>query len=70
MMEEINHWQFYHYIVVVLGISLIKLSIAFLLLRFVRVVAYKRFIWVMIGESSSSADPMIVWLSETNRMSG
>ena len=51
--SEIAHWQFYHSIVVMLGISFVKLSIGCVLLRFVSSKAYKRTIWGMIGMSAA-----------------
>ncbi|MCJ1430902.1 hypothetical protein MMC27_000252, partial [Xylographa pallens] len=46
--EEISHWAFYHWVVVTVGISFVKLSIAFLLLRLVTSVWYKRLLWATI----------------------
>jgi hypothetical protein len=43
------HWQFFH-ITVTLGISLIKLSVAFFLLRLVPGKAYKWFLYGMISK--------------------
>jgi hypothetical protein len=44
------HWQFFHSLTVTLGISLIKLSVAFFLLRLVSGKAYKWFLYGMIGK--------------------
>jgi hypothetical protein len=43
------HWQFFHSLSVTLGISLIKISVAFFLLRLVPGKAYKWFLYGMIG---------------------
>ncbi|MCJ1403806.1 hypothetical protein MMC11_007029, partial [Xylographa trunciseda] len=47
--EEISHWSFYHWVIVTIGISFVKLSIAFLLLRLVTSVWYKRLLWATIA---------------------
>ncbi|MCJ1316300.1 hypothetical protein MMC15_001621 [Xylographa vitiligo] len=47
--EEISHWAFYHWVVVTVGISFVKLSVAFLLLRLVTSVWYKRLLWGTIA---------------------
>ncbi len=44
------HWQFFHSLTVTLGISLIKLSVAFFLLRLVPAKAYKFFLSGMISK--------------------
>lgn len=54
MLEKLLHWQFYHSLIVVFGISLIKISIACFLLRLVTGKAYKIFIYCMIGKSNLS----------------
>ena len=51
--EEISHWEFYHWVVVTVGISFVKLSIGFLLLRLVTSVWYKRLLWGTICRISS-----------------
>jgi hypothetical protein len=43
------HWQFFHSLTVTLGISLIKISVAFFLLRLVPGKAYKWFLHGMIS---------------------
>ncbi|PMD25802.1 hypothetical protein NA56DRAFT_529236, partial [Hyaloscypha hepaticicola] len=43
------HWQFFHSLTVTLGISLIKLSVAFFLLRLVPGKVYKWFLYGMIA---------------------
>lgn len=49
LIKEI-HWNFFHSIIVTLGISLVKVSIAFFLLRLVTGKAYKVFLICMLGE--------------------
>jgi hypothetical protein len=44
------HWQFFHSLTVTLGISLIKLSVAFFLLRLVPGKVYKWFLYGMISK--------------------
>lgn len=43
------HWQFFHSLIVTVGISLIKLSVAFFLLRLVPGKTYKIFLYCIIG---------------------
>ncbi|KAE9370760.1 hypothetical protein N431DRAFT_40454 [Stipitochalara longipes BDJ] len=45
---KLLHWQFFHSLTVTLGISLIKISVAFFLLRLVPSKAYKWFLYGMI----------------------
>jgi hypothetical protein len=47
---KLLHWQFYHSLIVMFGISLIKVSIACFLLRLVAGKAYKIFLYCMIGK--------------------
>ena len=51
-LENLLHWQFYHSIVIMCGISLVKISIGFFLLRFVNSKIYKRVVIGMIGTQS------------------
>ncbi|TVY83039.1 hypothetical protein LSUE1_G004301 [Lachnellula suecica] len=46
---KLLHWQFFHSIIVTVGISLVKLSVAFFLLRLVPSKAYKILLWCMIA---------------------
>lgn len=48
------HWQFFHEVIVTVGISLIKLSMARFLLRLVPGKSYKYFLYGMIGIYHSS----------------
>jgi hypothetical protein len=48
-MIKMLHWQFFHSILVTVGISLIKLSMARFLLRLVPGKGYKYFLYGMIG---------------------
>jgi hypothetical protein len=59
MSERIKqlHWQFFHNLLVMIGISLVKISIAFFLLRLVISRPYKIFLISMIGEF---ARPLII----------
>ena len=52
--ENIAHWQFYHSIVVTLGITLVKFSVGFYLLRLVTKKLYK---WALIVILSKSLIP-------------
>lgn len=45
----ITRWEFYHSISVTVGISLVKISLGFLLLRLVRKRLYRNFLIGMIG---------------------
>jgi len=47
-LSKIDHWMFFHSLMVTIGISLVKISIAFFLLRLVQAKAYKRFLVGMI----------------------
>ena len=47
--ETLLHWQFYHSIVIMAGVSLVKISVGLFLLRFVNSKAYKRFVIGMIS---------------------
>lgn len=51
-MIKMLHWQFFHSILVTVGISLIKLSMARFLLRLVPGKTYKYFLYGMIGKHS------------------
>jgi hypothetical protein len=55
LIKEI-HWNFFHSIIVTLGISLVKVSIAFFLFRLVTGKAYKVFLICMLGESFRKLD--------------
>ncbi|KAL3422024.1 integral membrane protein [Phlyctema vagabunda] len=46
---EIMHWSYFHAIVIVVGISSVKISVGFFLLRLVQTPNYKRFILAWIG---------------------
>lgn len=48
-MVKLLHWQYFHSLLVTIGISLIKISVAFFLLRLVPNKAYKIFLWCMIA---------------------
>jgi hypothetical protein len=50
--EKLLHWQFYHSLIVMVGISLIKISIACFLLRLVTITnkVYRIFLYCMIGK--------------------
>lgn len=50
----ITHWQFYYSIIVTVGISLVKISLGFLLLRLVQKRLYRNCLIGMIGPSPSS----------------
>lgn len=52
------HWQFFHSLTVTLGISLIKLSVAFFLLRLVPGKAYKWFLYGMIGKLPHTSEKL------------
>ena len=47
--ETLLHWQFYHSIVIMAGVSLVKISVGCFLLRFVNSKAYKKFVIGMIS---------------------
>jgi hypothetical protein len=47
--SAIMHWQFFASIIIMVGISLVKLSIAFVLLRFVETKHFRRLLWFMVG---------------------
>jgi hypothetical protein len=51
-LETILHWQFFHSIIVMVGISLIKISIACFLMRLGTGKWHKRFLVGMISKSS------------------
>lgn len=46
---KIAHWQWYCTLLIVIGISFVKLSVAFFLLRIINRPYYRRFLYVMIG---------------------
>jgi len=50
MMVKMLHWQFFHSLIVTVGISLVKLSVAFFLLRLVPGKNYKMFLYGMISK--------------------
>ena len=56
-LENMLHWQFYHSIVIMCGVSLVKISVGFFLLRFVNSKIYKRFVTSMIGAFPPSLGP-------------
>ena len=47
--KRMLHWQFFHSLIVTVGISLVKLSVAFFLLRLVPGKNYKWFLYGVIG---------------------
>lgn len=47
---KLLHWQFFHSIIVTVGISLIKISVAFFLYRLTPSVGMKRFLIGMVGK--------------------
>jgi hypothetical protein len=55
------HWQFFHSLTVTLGISLVKISVAFFLLRLVPGKAYKWFLYGMISESLLHVERLFVF---------
>ncbi len=48
------HWIFWHGLLVVIAVSLVKISIAFFLLRLASRTQYKRFLYGVIGEVSQA----------------
>jgi hypothetical protein len=54
---QLVYWQYIHGPLLVSGISLVKISLGFFLLRFVQGVWYKRFIIFMIGRPPPSGLP-------------
>ncbi|KAF2786170.1 hypothetical protein K505DRAFT_260469, partial [Melanomma pulvis-pyrius CBS 109.77] len=46
---KIAHWQWYFTLLIIIGISFVKLSVAFFLLRIIHRPYYRRFLYVMIG---------------------
>jgi hypothetical protein len=53
-MENLMHWQYYHSWIVVVGVSLVKVSIAFFLLRLVSGRKYRWFLKGVIGKPDYS----------------
>ena len=49
-MGKILHWQFFHSLWIMMGISFVKMSVGFFLLRLVAGRWYKRFLTGMIGK--------------------
>lgn len=48
--ERLQTWQWSQVVILITGISLVKLSVSFFLLRFVQGKWYTRFVKFMIGE--------------------
>lgn len=48
--ETIYHWIYFHSLITVVGASLVKISIALFLLRFVLGKWYQRFLWAMTSK--------------------
>jgi hypothetical protein len=59
------HWQFFHSLTVTLGISLIKISVAFFLLRLVPGKAYKWFLYGMISKLSRTPERLLPLCSKS-----
>jgi hypothetical protein len=67
MMVKMLHWQFFHSLIVTIGISLVKLSVAFFLLRLVPGKKYKMFLYGMISKFTSSCKSKSLNLGATGK---
>jgi hypothetical protein len=56
-LDNLLEWQFFHGILILLGVVFVKISIAFFLMRIVPNDHWKRFLWVAVGEFTCHIEP-------------